>query len=54
MKTLTSLCVISLASALAVAPVSLELSATIAVLAGIAAMMLSDYGREQSAVALRG
>lgn len=54
MKTLTTASLLSLASALVVAPVSLELSVTVAVLAGIAALMLSDYGREHSAVALRG
>jgi hypothetical protein len=53
MKTFSSLCLLATVAALALLPVSLELSISLSVAAGIVALLAKDYGRALAPVAAR-
>ena len=53
MKTFSSLCSLASVAAVALLPVSLELSIGLVLAAGLIALLAKDYGRELAPVGLR-
>ena len=53
MKTLNSILPAALVAAIVLAPVSVELAVSVALIAGLSALMLGEYGQDHSSVALR-
>jgi hypothetical protein len=52
MKTLNSVILAAIAAAILLVPVSAELAVSVTVIGGLSALLLGDYGREHSAIAL--